>query len=84
MSTALHNNISKISTDLLKKYLSESVVKYGSLKLSKLGEMYKFYFEELINLLEMHAPNKIVQVKIRDKPEWYGQEHLELKRLTRK
>ena len=59
-------------------------MKYQSLKLSKLDEMYKFYFEELSNLLEKHAPNKIVRVTIRDKPEWYGQEHLELKRLVRK
>ena len=70
--------------DLLKKDLSELVVKYQSLKLSKLDEMYKFYFEELSNLLEKHAPNKIVKITIRDKPEWYGQEHLELKRLARK
>ena len=46
--------------DLLKKDLSELVVKYQSLKLSKLDEMYKFYFEELSNLLEKHEPNKIV------------------------
>ena len=59
-------------------------MKYQSLKLSKLDEMYKFYFEELSNLLEKHAPNKIVKITIRDKPEWYGQEHLELKRLARK
>ena len=77
-------NISKIDMDLLKKDLSELVVKYQSLKLSKLDEMYKFYFEELSNLLEKHAPNKIVKITIRDKPEWYGQEHLELKRLARK
>ena len=72
-------NISKIDTDLLKKDLSELVVKYQSLKLSKLDEMYKFYFEELSSLLEKHAPDKIVTITIRDKPEWYGQEHLELK-----
>ena len=70
--------------DLLKKDLSELVVKYQSPKLSKLDEMYKFYFEELNNLLEKHAPNKIVKITIRDKPEWYGQDHLELKRLSRK
>ena len=70
--------------DLLKKDLSELVVKYQSLKLSKLEEMYKFYSEELSNLFEKHAPNKRVKITIRDKPEWYGQEHLELKRLARK
>ena len=70
--------------DLLKKNLSELVVKYQSLKLSKLDEMYKFYFEELSNLLEKHALNKIVKITIKDKPEWYGQEHLELKKLARK
>ena len=62
-------NISKIDVDLLKKDLSELVVKYQSLKLSKLEEMYKFYFEELSNLLEKHAPNKIVKITIRDKPD---------------
>ena len=77
-------NISKIDKDLLKKDLSELVVKYQSLKLSKLDEMCKFYFEELSNLLDKHAPNKIVKITIRDKPEWYGQEHLEVKRLARK
>ena len=44
-------NITKTDTDLLKTDLSELVVKYQSLQLSKL-EMYKFYFEELSNLLE--------------------------------
>ena len=76
-------NISKINTDLLKKDLSELVVKYQSLKLSKLEEMYKFYFEELSNLLEKYVPNKIVKITIRDTPEWYGQEHLELEGLAR-
>ena len=52
--------------------------------MSKLDEMYKFYFEELSNLLEKHVPNKIVKITIGDKPEWYGQEHLELKRLATK
>ena len=70
--------------DLLKEDLSELVVKYQSLKLSKLDEMCKFYFEELSYLLEKHAPNKIVKITIRNKLEWYGQEHLELKRLARK
>ena len=70
--------------DLLKKDLSELVEKYQILKLSKLEEMYKFYFEELSNLLEKHPPNKIVKIAIRDKPELYGQEHLEIKRLARK
>ena len=46
--------------------------------------MYKFYFEELSNLLEKHVLNKIVQITIREKPERYVQEHLELKRLGRK
>ena len=46
--------------------------------------MYKFYFEELSNLLSKHVPNKIVKITIREKPEWYGQEHLKLKRLARK
>ena len=46
--------------------------------------MYKFYFEELSNLLEKHVPNKIVKITIRDKPEWYGQEHLELKKISQK
>ena len=50
-------------------------MKYQSLKLSKLDEMYK-----LGNLLEEHAPNKIVKITVRDEPEWYGQEHLELKK----
>ena len=59
-------------------------MKYQSLKLSKLEEMYKFYFAELGNLLEKYAPNKIVKITIRDKSEWYGQEHLEHKRLGRK
>ena len=58
-------------------------MRYQSLKLSKYEEMYKFYFEELSNLLEKHALNKIVKITIREKPEWYGQEHLELKRLAR-
>ena len=70
--------------DLLKKDLSELVVKYQSLKLSKLDDMYKFYFEELSNLLEKNVPNKIVKITIRDKQEWCGQEHLGLKRLARK
>ena len=48
--------------DLLKKDLSELVVKYQSLKLSKLDEMHKFYFEELSNLFEKNAPNKIVKI----------------------
>ena len=70
--------------DLLKKDLSQLVVKYQSLKLSKPDEMYKFYFVELSNLLEKHAPNKIVKIEIRDKPEWYGQEHVELKNISQK
>ena len=28
--------------------------------------------------------DKIVKITIRDKPEWYGQENLEVKRLVRK
>ena len=69
--------------DLLKKDLPDLVVKYQHLKLPKLEEMFKFYFKELNNFLEKHAPNKTVTITIRDKPEWYGQEHLELKRLAR-
>ena len=34
--------------------------------------------------MEKHAPNKIVKITVRDKPEWYGQEHLKPKRLARK
>ena len=59
-------NINKIDMDMLKKDLSELVVKYQSLKLSKLEEMYKFYFEELSNPLEKHVPNKIVKITIRE------------------
>ena len=46
--------------------------------------MYKFYFEALSNLLDKHVPNKMVKITIRDKPDWYDQEHLEYKRLARK
>ena len=52
--------------------------------MSKLEKMYKFHFEEFSTLSEKHAPNKIVKITIGDKPEWSGQEHLELKRLARK